>query len=173
MTAGNTMALRWRQMRHADLRAVERIAAEVHPDYPEDPAIFVERLRLYPPGCRVCTSADGETVQAYLLSHPWYLLQPPPLGSLLGTLPATPTTYHLHDLALLPQTRGSGAGRAIVQALAEHARANGLATLSLVAVNASMGFWERNGFTVYVEPRLVEKLRSYDDAACLMIRRLD
>lgn len=172
MIAGNAVAQQWRLMTAADLPMVEAIAAQVHPGYPEDAAIFAERLRLYPPGCRVFVPG-GAAVQAYLISHPWHLLQPPPLDSLLGDLPASPTTFYIHDLALLPQTRGSGAARAVVQTLAEHALGSGMVNMSLVAVNASTGFWERNGFVVHQEPALTAKLRSYDAAARLMIRRLD
>lgn len=158
-------------MTPADLPVVKAIAAQVHPGYPEAPAIFAERLRLYPPGCRVF-APEGAAVQAYLISHPWHLLQPPPLDSLLGALPVAPTTFYIHDLALLPQTRGSGAARTVVQALAEHARASGMTNMSLVAVNASTGFWERNGFAIHVDPALAAKLCSYDTAARLMVRRL-
>jgi ribosomal protein S18 acetylase RimI-like enzyme len=171
MTVGKAAAQHWRLMTAADLPAVEAIAAQVHPGYPEEAAIFAERLRLYPPGCRVF-APDGAAVLAYLVSHPWHLLQPPPLDSLLGALPDLPSTYYIHDLALLPQTRGSGAARAVVQALAEHALASGMSNMSLVAVNASTGFWKRNGFAVHHEPALAAKLRSYDAAAQLMIRRL-
>ena len=44
--------------------------------------------------------------------------------------------------------------------------------MSLVAVNGSQGFWERHDFTVVDAPDLNEKLRSYEDAARLMVRRL-
>ncbi len=43
----------WRAMTPGDLPAVLAIADVVHPDYPEDAAIFAERLALYPAGCRV------------------------------------------------------------------------------------------------------------------------
>jgi hypothetical protein len=44
--------------------------------------------------------------------------------------------------------------------------------MSLVAVNGSQGFWARHEFEVADAPHLADKLKSYEDAATLMVRRL-
>lgn len=152
----------------ADLPAIAAVADRVHPDYPEDDAVFAERLRLYPAGCLVLATAQG--LVAYAVSHPWHHLQPPALNSLLGALPAEPSTYYIHDVALLPEARGSGAGSALVARWVAQARAAGVETLSLVAVNGSHAFWRRHGFVAVDAPELRSKLSSYDDAARLMAR---
>lgn len=160
----------WRQMQPADLPAVNALAALIHPSYPEEAAVFAERLRLYPRGCRVL-ERDGE-LAAYVVSHPWVDRAPPPLNTLLGELPAKPTTYYLHDLALLPEARGSGAAVEVVTSLAEQARVERLPSLSLIAVNGSAGFWRRQGFEAVPDGLPAEKLRSYGDDAQFMIRTL-
>jgi ribosomal protein S18 acetylase RimI-like enzyme len=160
----------WRPMRPDDLAAVEAIAARVHEAYPEDPSVFAERLRLWPEGCLIY-ERDGVPI-AYVLSHPGRALAPPPLNALLGALPEPPTTYYIHDLALLPETRGQGAGSAVVEILMEGARRAGCPEISLVAVNGSTGFWTRHGFAPVDVPALAEKLQSYDDDARYMIRPL-
>jgi hypothetical protein len=157
-------------MRPADLPAVNALAALLHPDYPEDAVVFAERLRLYPPGCHVL-ERDGE-IAAYVVSHPWLDRAPPPLNTLLGELPARPTTYYLHDLALMPEVRGSGASVQVVEALAGQARNEDLPSLSLIAVNGSAGFWQRQGFAAVVDDTLAEKLRSYGDDAQFMMQTL-
>ena len=167
MTAVST---RWRPMTAADLPAVNALAALIHPGYPEDAAVFAERLRLYPPGCRVL-ERDGE-LAAYVVSHPWVDRAPPPLNTLLGELPARPTTYYLHDLALMPEVRSSGAAAQAVTALIEQARYEQLPSLSLIAVNGSAGFWRRQGFEAVEDQALAKKLRSYGDDAQFMVRRL-
>ena len=151
----------WRSMRAVDLPAVDRIAAVVHPGFPERPAIPAERLALYPAGCLVLER--GGAVVGYAVSHPWHDGKPPALDMLLGRLPATPTTYYVHDLALLPEARGNGAA-AVALLVVQAAREN-LATLSLVAVNNSVGFWQRQGFAV-TGPAPA----SYGAAACCMAR---
>jgi len=158
-------------MAAADLPAIATIAERVHPDYPEDDAVFAERLGLYPAGCLVL--AAGPDPLAYAVSHPWHHLQPPALNSLLEALPATPSTYYIHDVALLPEARGSGAGSALVARLVAQARAVALAHLSLVAVNGSAAFWRRHDFAEVEVPALSQKLVSYDNAARLMARRID
>ena len=159
----------WRQMTAADLPAALAVADVVHPSYPEDPAVFAERLALYPGGCLVL--AHGGRIIGYIVSHPWCYADPPTLNSLLGALPARPSTYYIHDIALLPEARGSGSANAVVSRLIAHAEARGFPNLSLTAVNESVAFWRRHGFVLTPYPALDAKLRSYDESARFMVRR--
>ena len=165
-----TAAGQWRAATSLDVPRMIAVAEQVHAAYPEDEAVFAERLRLYPAGCRVL-AIDGKVV-GYIISHPWRLGEPPLLNARLGVLPAKPDTYYLHDIALLSEARGAGAGSVIVSALAEQARTEGLPTLSLVAVHNTVEFWQRLGFAVVEEPALAAKLASYDRAARFMVRWL-
>jgi ribosomal protein S18 acetylase RimI-like enzyme len=160
-------------MAEGNLGAVLAVAAVVHPDFPEDVSVFAERLRLWPAGCFVLTPPDHPAPLAgYVVSHPWRTGSPPALNSLLGALPDRADTYYLHDLALLPAARRSGAGAAVVDMLAQDARRCGFATMSLVAVGTSAGFWQRQGFLAVDDPSLAEKLASYGAAARSMVRHL-
>lgn len=158
-------------MQESDLPRVAEIAALVHRSYPEDSEVFAERLRLYPQGCRVLSNEAGALV-GYVLSHPWLFMQPPALNTLLVALPEHPTTYYLHDIALLPQARGSGFASDMARTLACDARAAGFANMSLVAVNDSAAFWEKHGFRIVGDPALAAKLGSYGPDARLMAREL-
>ena len=150
----------WRAMQAADLPQVALIAAQVHPAYPEHPAVFAERLQLYPNGCWVWQQA--EALAGYLFSHPWHAMQPPALDSLLQVLPSCASTYYLHDIALLPLARGQQATPRILPLLAQRARELGLDNISLVAVNQSLAFWQGLGFSpLPAEPGLSAKLASY------------
>lgn len=164
-------AANWRPATLADVQSLLAIAEQVHAAYPEDETIFTERLRLYPAGCRVL-DIEGRA-SGYVISHPWRLREPPALNSSLGALPPNPDTYYLHDLALLREARGAGAGSAIIKAFGTQARAERLAAMSLVAVHDSVEFWQKHGFTVVEEPALSAKLASYDQAARFMVRWLD
>lgn len=158
----------WRPMLATDIAAVEAIAAIVHPKFPEDRAVFAERQRLHPAGTWVLES--GGVPLGYVLSHPWRSSTVPALNSLLHALPADADTYYLHDLALLPQARGSGAASWIVRQLIRHAADCGLPTMSLVAVSGSVPFWTRHGFSLEWAGDLEEKLASYDADARWMRR---
>lgn len=160
----------WRILTPADLSAVEAIAADVHPEFFEEPAVFAERQRLYPSGTRILEA--GGALCGYVLSHPWRAASLPALNSLLGALPEDADSYYLHDLALLPRARGTGAAGRIVTDLAAHARAEGFDSMSLVAVNSSQPFWERHGFAVKESPALAAKLESYERSARFMVRSL-
>jgi GNAT superfamily N-acetyltransferase len=166
----NGPEMHWRPMATGDLAAVEAIAAIVHPGFFERPGIFAERLRLYPQGARLLTR--GSTALGYVLSHPWRDGAVPALDSLLGELPAGARNYYLHDLALLPEARGTGAAGRLVAELVEHATKAGFFRMSLVAVNGSQDFWRRQGFSVLDLPELRQKLASYEAAAAFMVRPL-
>lgn len=161
----------WRAMTAFDLPAVESIAAAVHPKFFESPEILAEKHLLYRNGCYLLEV--GERPAGYVLSHPWRAGAPPALNAPLGALPESPSTYYLHDLALLPVARRIGAASQIVSALVKHAGVQGLPAMSLVAVNNSQGFWERHGFAVAVAgPALAKKLASYEAGAQFMVRPL-
>ncbi len=110
----------------------------------------------------------------YLLSLPVRGLELPPLDSPGCTIASDADALYLHDLALSPMARGSGAGQALVQrALAVGARL-GLRRALLVAIQGSVPYWRRQGFDA-VDPPTVDlraKLASYGADAQLMQRPL-
>lgn len=161
---------RWRPMTAADAPAVAAIADRVHLDYPEDGAVFAERLSLYSAGCRVLDG--GGDISAYIISHPWRHLEPPSLNTLLGQIPDDANTYYIHDIALLPAVRGTGAAGAVINDVLDKAAASGFMSASLVAVGGTEGFWSRYGFRELRDPVLDKKLASYDETARYMVRAL-
>ncbi|RYE41372.1 MAG: GNAT family N-acetyltransferase [Hyphomicrobiales bacterium] len=160
----------WRAMSGYDLNAVSTIAAKVHPGFFEADEVLAEKHSLYRHGCYILEVAEKPS--GYVLSHPWTRGSLPALNALIGVLPEAPDTFYIHDLALLPVTRGVGAAGQIVAALTKHAEAIGFPSVSLVAVNGSVPFWEKQGFVVEDHPDLSEKLAAYEDAARYMVRAL-
>ncbi|WP_233503334.1 GNAT family N-acetyltransferase [Sphingomonas psychrotolerans] len=154
---------RWRQMSAGDLATVSSISDAVHGRFTEPVAIYAERLALYPAGCRVLERTGG--VVGYLISHPWHRENPPKLGALLGAIPPDADSYYLHDLALLPAARGTGAGKAALDFVKAQARALGFSDIALMAVGGADRYWAAQGFA-YV-PRDVDP--SYGPAAYLML----
>jgi GNAT superfamily N-acetyltransferase len=160
-------APRWRPMWPQDLDAVMGIAARVHPQFPEEREVFADKLRLHAEGALVLES--GPVAVGYCFAHPWSGTQAPPLNTLLGAIPSAADAYYLHDLALLPEVRGSGAGTAALGILLSTAASLKLERLCLVAVNGSIPFWSRHGFAVIDTPDLRAKLASYGDDARLRV----
>ncbi|WP_336965366.1 GNAT family N-acetyltransferase [Sphingobium aquiterrae] len=155
---------KWRAMRPADIAPVTAISQTVHGDYAETAAVYAERLALYPAGC-FAFAQDGQ-VAGFLVSHPWLRDRPPALNAPLGGIPDAADGYYLHDIALLPSTRGSGAGTEILALVAAHARAAGFRDITLVAVNGADGFWSSHGFAH------VEGVASYGPGTFMMRRAL-
>lgn len=150
-------------MSAGDLAAVSAISDAVHGRFTEPLAVYAERLALYPAGCLVLKQR-GE-VAGYLITHPWYRDAPPKLGAMLGAIPAHADSYYLHDIALLPAARGTGAARAALDFVMARARALGFSDIALMAVGGADRFWAARGFA-YV-PRDVDP--SYGADAYLML----
>lgn len=106
-------------------------------------------------------------IGGYVVSHPWHEGDPPALNACLGELPAPATHYYLHDLAILPERRGGGAGAAAVATLLDHAAAGGFDRVRLVAVGGSGRYWARHGFTALAP---AGKTASYGADAQVMTR---
>lgn len=170
MAAMARQTFRWREASLPDLVSVSEIQLVVHEAFPEDDHVLADRLELSPEGCFMLEV--GGIAQGYVLSHPWVRRAPPSLNSMLGEIPDAADTWYIHDLALLPETRGSGAGGNVVPLLADIARTEGYRSMSLVSVNGSRGFWERQGFSVRMDERLASKLASYGEDAVYMERAL-
>jgi ribosomal protein S18 acetylase RimI-like enzyme len=169
MSAKNT-AYRWRPAELADIGAIYDIQCVAHADHPEERSVLLERLELCPQGCFVLEKNGA--ISGYVLSHPWLRRAPPPIDTRLGTIPEEADAWYLHDLALLPGTRGSGAGAKVSALLFEQARLAGYRTVALVSVNGSQGFWERQGFSARMDDALARKLESYGGQAVYMERNL-
>ena len=135
----------WRPMRPDDLPAVTAISGRVHGIYAEPLEVYAERLTLYPAGCFAYATAKG--IVGFLVFHPWHAGSPPALGQLLGALPARPDAIYLHDIALLPEARGSGVGAEAVALVEGEARRHGLRDITLVAVNGAESYWRLRGFS--------------------------
>jgi len=166
MTTAVEDLIMWRPMLPTDVAAAHALSDIVHPGYPEDRAVFEERLRLYPAGCYVLASGDG--LNGYALSHPYVKDSAPALNTLLGALPDTCDTYYIHDVALLPDARQTGAASAIVALLKAQARKAGFDAICLIAVNNSAPFWERHGFVAREAEGMRGRLESYGDGAVYM-----
>lgn len=152
------MAL-WRPMSEADLARVNQIADIVHINYPENPAVFANRLALFPDGC-LMAEEQGVGTLGYCIAHPGVIGLPPALDTVLPSLPAAADCLYIHDVALLPEARGRKLGIALAHRMEQVARAHGFDRIGLTAVNNSDGFWGALGY----EPQPCDKLASYGDA---------
>ncbi len=157
--------MKWQPMEKEDIPHVNLLADVVHKAHPEDDAIFAERHRLYPAGC-YSLIAD-KALAGYLIAHPWRLGHSPALNTLLGALPQKPDTLYLHDIALAPQARGLRLATAAVVLLIERAVTAGFSSLSLTAVNNSVGFWQKQGFLL--ASKISEGAASYGEEARSMV----
>ncbi len=154
-------------MRPQDIPAVFALSRRVHADYPEREAVLAEKLALFPAGCFIL-EMDGP-VAGYCFSHPW-TDAPPRLDAFLGTLPAAPSRYFIHDVTLDESVRGCGHVAALMPVLAGAARDCGVPHMMLVAVNGAEGFWIRYGFHAIDDARQSGVRAKYGPRARLMER---
>jgi hypothetical protein len=152
----------------SDLPTINDLADRIHINYPEDAIIFKEKLRIFPFGC-FTLSAVGEPPVGYCFSHLWNRGMPPALDTLLGSLPDSPTTYFIHDLAVAELVRSQHLAMALVPVLVTVARLWRLTHMTLIAVNKSEGFWTKCGFQNTPDDSLQAAVRSkYSEEAIHM-----
>jgi predicted N-acetyltransferase YhbS len=158
--------MRMAPMAEADLRAVLAVQAACYPPAMQEGADVVRaRLRASPD--TVLVARDGDGVCAYLFAYPSRLGKVTPLGGGFS-VPATPDTLYLHDLAVAPRAAGQGVARRLVDAML--ARAGGLRHSALVSVQDSRRFWESLGYLPAAGDAAA--LATYPDDALYMTKRL-
>ena len=134
-----------RTMADADLPDVLAIQAFCYTELtPESRQSLHAKLKASRSTCQVA-SLHGHTV-GYLIALPWESSHPPALDAQTCRLPSSPSCLYLHDLAVMPDARRSGAGRVLVEAFLTRLKRMGLGRASLVAVQNSAPYWERHGF---------------------------
>lgn len=115
-------------------------------------------------------ACEGRVV-GYLMALPWEAANPPRLNAQSCRLPATPDCLYLHDLAVAPEARRSGAARALLDACFAKLRELGLGRVCLIAVQDSAEYWERHGFRTVAPSGLLQgRLATYGDGARYMER---
>lgn len=157
-----------RMMAETDIPAVLEIQAVCYTAVtPESDESLHAKLRASQSTCFIA-SLEGDTV-GYLISLPWAFSSPPALNAETCRLPLSPDCLYLHDLAVTPNARKFGTGRALVDAFLARLGELGLGRASLVAVQNSAPYWERYGFrTVPLSEPLKAKLSTYGEGVVYM-----
>lgn len=151
----------WTPLEERHLPEVDRIADLLHPDLPEGPHVFRNRLEVFPRGCL----ALGDPPMGYCIMHPYALGEVPRLNATIET-PPNPTCLHIHDVAVLPEARGKGASAEAVRIALGVATEMGIDHLQLVSVHQTHPLWERLGFRESQSPAALH----YGEGARYMTR---
>lgn len=157
-----------RTMAESDIPAVLAIQVVCYTALtPESDASLHAKLSASQSTCFI--ASIGGDVVGYLISLPWEFSNPPALNAQTCRLPDSPDCLYLHDLAVAPEARRFGTGRALVDAFLAQLQASGLGRASLVAVQDSAPYWERYGFRpVPLSAPLEAKLATYGERVLYM-----
>lgn len=162
-----------RAMRAHDLQAVLAIQLACYgAGFVEDGALISRRLAAAPETGWV--AGHGGVVRAYLAAYPSVAGKLTPLhGEFEVALEAD--ALYLHDLAVHPAASGLGLGPRLVHHAWEHAARAGWRQSTLVSVQASVGFWERQGYAAAQlnGPEQQARLATYPGSPIYMICRPD
>jgi ribosomal protein S18 acetylase RimI-like enzyme len=161
----------WRTLSVADIESLISVAARIHPGLPESDEVFLERITLFPRGCLGLTDGADELC-GYIISHPIRYRQPPALDHLLREIVADADQYYIHDLAILPEYRGSGLAHACINMVLSDV-AKHFATTSLVSVYGTSPFWSRYNLEppASMDETLKAKLVGYGNDAMYLERK--
>ena len=137
---------------------------------PESSQSMQAKLQTAGQTCLVAERVESVGLLAYFLAMPWMFANPPELDQPDCCLPEEPDCLYLHDLAVSPAARGTGAGRALVQAMLSRFEESGLARASLISIQNSAAFWASHGFVPVqnLTVSLRQKLSGYGPGAVYM-----
>jgi hypothetical protein len=96
----------WRKLSGDDSMGLVRVADQLHPELPDSDAIFAERFRLFPEWFMALLDDESGRLCGYIISHPIYNRQPPPLDKLLGDFTSDADQDYIHDIAIIPEVCG-------------------------------------------------------------------
>ncbi|HJV73039.1 MAG TPA: GNAT family N-acetyltransferase [Noviherbaspirillum sp.] len=130
------------------------------------------RLSIAPSCAWIAEDADGAC--AYLVGYPSELGKVTPLGSSFS-IPPSPTSLYLHDLAVSRRVAGQGVGSMLVRFALDSAQRMGLHHSSLVSVQNSVTFWRALGYREQAlsDTAQAAHLNTYPAPACYMVRVTD
>ncbi len=160
----------WRDALIDDAETISGIEHRVHTLAPERIEVHREKITLFGAGCRVLLK--GVRIVGYGIAYPWRVDDVPPLDRLLGAILPDAACLFLHDVAILPEARASGASRAFVDHAALVAAQHGLSSLALVSVYGTDDLWQRHGFVPSPSAVTSMQLGSYGNTAVYMVRQL-
>ncbi|HEX7867634.1 MAG TPA: GNAT family N-acetyltransferase [Variovorax sp.] len=162
-----------RAMHAADLDAVLAIQLACYgAGFVEDGTLIARRLAAAPHTGWVAEHEGG--VRAYLAGYPSVAGKLTPLHGEFEVAAQADSLY-LHDLAVHPDASGLGLGPQLVRHAWAHAAQAGWRHSTLVSVQSSVGFWQRQGYaaTQPAGPEQQARLATYPGESVYMIRRLD
>lgn len=160
----------WIPLSMNNIESLIQVAEKVHPDLPERDEVFAERIKLFPDGCLALVDEETNEFCGYVISHPIRSRQPPALNCLLGEIAPGADQYYIHDLAILPKSRGRGLAQECIEKLLVVAKQ--FSTTSLISVYGTATFWGRFGFSLgEIDDALNKKLSDYGDDAIYLERK--
>ncbi len=150
-----------RAMQHSDLPRILQIQALCYTEVaPESADSLNAKLQASSSTCYVACRQGA--VIGYLISLPGRFESPPELNATTCDLPPNPDTLYLHDLAVVPEARKTGAGRLLVEKFIAQTRDLNFSRASLIAVQDSHSYWQRYGFCSVVQSSALKaKLSTY------------
>jgi len=157
----------WLPLSADDIDGVDQIANAIHVGLPERKEVFVEKLTLFPSGCKKLV-LSGHVV-GYGISHPWKLFSIPPLDTFLVRIPDNYDCIYIHDVAIEQHARGYRASENYIELIRRVANSLSIQKLACVSVYGTDTLWSRYGFRQYADSSLSIKLQSYGDTAKYMI----
>lgn len=158
-----------RSMQIEDLPSVLGVQSSCYFEVePESEASLRAKLLASPTTCFIAEEHEGKVI-GYLIAVPTRFESPPEFNAPYYDLPPNPEALYLHDLAVAPEGRGSGAGKMLVTEFLSRFHASKLPRACLIAIQNSAPYWERYGFRVVVpSDSLRAKIGSYGDNAKYM-----
>jgi ribosomal protein S18 acetylase RimI-like enzyme len=135
--------------------------------------VFQNRIERFGQYYKVAIIDDS--VVGYMICFPWTLGDTPINNEKFPENIPQPNCFYIHDITLLPQARGTGLAKAMIEESYKMARELGFSQVELVSVSQSGNYWDKVGFEAYAditEKKRASILKVYGEGARLMIKEI-
>lgn len=155
------------------------------PDLIESENSYLEKVAKFPHNSFIClerslgsdNDGDDDSVSynalGYVITMSFPRFKLPALNTDSIEVHPEPDTLYIHDMAVVPESRGKGVAKALLDAAYEEAaRHAAIERVALIAVRGADSFWRKQGFKALPTDALPEavedKLAAYGDDAVYM-----
>ncbi|MBQ4891471.1 GNAT family N-acetyltransferase [Shewanella sp. MMG014] len=145
-------------------QAIFELQCQVYTEIEPESLQVLRGKWLHSPHCCFVLQDKADNILAYLLAHEWHDEMPPKLYQPLLNENKGDRLF-LHDLAVSKALKGKGAGKKMVTELIDIAKAGHYQHIQLVAIQHSVPFWQKMGFSIDVNNVASE---TYGDNAQVM-----
>lgn len=156
-------------MQYTDVEAVINLHQEIFtPDVQESATVLKNRIEIF--GKDFFVAIKDTELLGYVMCFPWGDKSTPVNNEIFPAALPRGECFYIHDIVVSPMARGFGVSKKLLKEVERKASEKGLSKMTLVSVEQSGEFWDKNGYqeVLLTQEEKFSLLSSYGNNARFM-----